>query len=104
MAASGTEENHLILRQRVVTFLRHHGAPEEEMNKMEKSGEWMTDREIDGFAKMLGVKIFSCVETLPGKWCYQEFPHPSETHIPASAAIYIANIPKDTHYQLVIMP
>ena len=48
MAASGTEEHHLILRKRVDTFLRHHGAPEAEMNKMEKSGEWMTDSEIDG--------------------------------------------------------
>ena len=48
MAASGTEEHHLILRKRVDTFLRHHGAPEAEMNKMEKSGEWMTDSEIYG--------------------------------------------------------
>ena len=74
------------------------------MKKMTMSGEWMTDREISGFAQLLGVSIFSCMETMPGKWSYQQFPHPTEIHVPTSGAIYIANIPRNLHFQVVLLP
>ena len=74
------------------------------MEKMATPGVWMTDREINGFAQLLGVKIFSCVQTMPGKWLYQQFPHPNEFHIATSGALYIANVPKDVHFQVVLLP
>ena len=98
------ENNHLELRKRVTNFLKYQGVSAKEMKKRTMSGEWMTDREISGFAQLLGVNIFSCMETMPGKWSYQQFPHPNEIHVPTSGAIYIANIPRNLHFQVVLLP
>ena len=100
----GNGEESSQLRKRVTTFLKYQGDWAKKMAKMEKSGEWMTDREISGFAKLLGVKIISCMEMMPGKWSYQKFLHLNEIHILTSGANHIANKPTNFHFQLVLLP
>ena len=102
VAITGNEDAYAELRKRVTTFLAARGVDAAEMEKMAEDGKWMTDREIEGFALLLGVPIYSIVKGLNRSWTYHRYPHPNGEHVREEGAIYIANIPTNKHFQVVL--
>ena len=104
VAVNGSESGHSELRSRVTNLLKSRGEDENETARQAQPGEWMTDRALEGFALLLDTPIYSCVEDIPGKWSYHRHPHPGGEHVSGEGGIYIANIPKNMHFQIVKAP
>ena len=103
VAITGREDHYNVLRQKVVNFLRMRG---ENVDQIQADKAWMTEREIEGFALLLGVPIYSCAEGSPGNWRYFRYPHQMDQQQPVDhdGAIFIANIPSNQHFQVVLKP
>ena len=103
VAITGSEDSHDILRTKVTQLLRAQGEDSKRMDEMAQSGKWMTEREIKGFAELLGVPVYSCAESSPNKWHYYRFASYIDDD-DSNGAVYIANIPTNVHFQVVIRP
>ena len=94
--------DHKRLRELVVNHLLRQGL---DVTNIIDNGDWMTEQEINAYAQILGVPIYSCSESYPGSgiFNYQRFPYHSQLS-DDSGAIYITNWPTRTHFQVVKKP
>ena len=104
VAITGRQNHDKELRKLVTDFQREAGEDEEEVNQMSVNGVWMRDKEINAFARILKTPIYVCAETSPRVWRYERYPYAGIPFSDDEESIFIANIPRMRHFQVVKRP
>ena len=106
---TGRQGNYAFFRHLVCDHMEQRGLAARYVRKMRIDRTWMTETELLAFSDIFGVPIYCCSESHSGAndWQYHRYWNVGRAHRepnPADGALFVANHPHKTHFQVVLQP